>query len=651
MGFSIKNFPANRVDVGGQSLIELLVTIGLASILLPALLTGLLASREGRAQQEQRLIAMSLLKEGEEVARSVREKDWNEFSLNGTYHPVVSGTSWSLAIGAETIMGYTRQILVEDVNRDAGGTIVTSGGSPDPSTKKVTVSVSWGTPIPSSVSSTLYLTRYKSVNYKETTESDFNAGTKTGVVVTNTDGGEVVLGAGGSGDWCSPNLTISAVDLPKNGVANAISAIPGQVVAGTGDNASGVSFANVAISNPPAPTPPQGTIDGTFDGYKTNGVFTEQNYAYLATDTNSKEIVIIDLTQKDSNNKYEESGYFNAPGNGSGDSIYVSGNIGFMTSANKLYTFDLSSKASSRSQLGSISLAGEGNRVVVVGSYAYIAVESSTTQLQIVQIQNGGATLSIVGQAALAAQAAKDVFINSSATRAYIASSLAATQAEFFIVDISTKTGNRPTLGSYDTNGMNPKAVIVTTNNKSIVVGTGGQEYQVINISTESNPSSCGGLDIDAGVNGVSTVIEPDGDAFSYIITGDATAELKIIEGGPGGQYSSSGTFESKTFDAGSSVSFNKFDFIAGNAPLTTATLQIGISDALNGSCNDINFTFVGPDGTPSTFFSQNGIIPFDNDNQGFENPGQCMRYKTYLSTTDATQTPIFSEINFNYSP
>ena len=158
MGFSIKNFPANRVDVGGQSLIELLVTIGLASILLPALLTGLLASREGRAQQEQRLIAMSLLKEGEEVARSVREKDWNEFSLNGTYHPVVSGTSWSLAIGAETIMGYTRQILVEDVNRDAGGTIVTSGGSPDPSTKKVTVSVSWGTPIPSSVSSTLYLT-------------------------------------------------------------------------------------------------------------------------------------------------------------------------------------------------------------------------------------------------------------------------------------------------------------------------------------------------------------------------------------------------------------------------------------------------------------------------------------------------------------
>ena len=651
MGFSIKNFPANRVDVGGQSLIELLVTIGLASILLPALLTGLLASREGRAQQEQRLIAMSLLKEGEEVARSVREKDWNEFSLNGTYHPVVSGTSWSLAIGAETIMGYTRQILVEDVNRDAGGTIVTSGGSPDPSTKKVTVSVSWGTPIPSSVSSTLYLTRYKSVNYKETTESDFNAGTKTGVVVTNTDGGEVVLGAGGSGDWCSPNLTISAVDLPKNGVANAISAIPGQVVAGTGDNASGVSFANVAISNPPAPTPPQGTIDGTFDGYKTNGVFTEQNYAYLATDTNSKEIVIIDLTQKDSNNKYEESGYFNAPGNGSGDSIYVSGNIGFMTSANKLYTFDLSSKASSRSQLGSISLAGEGNRVVVVGSYAYIAVESSTTQLQIVQIQNGGATLSIVGQAALAAQAAKDVFINSSATRAYIASSLAATQAEFFIVDISTKTGNRPTLGSYDTNGMNPKAVIVTTNNKSIVVGTGGQEYQVINISTESNPSSCGGLDIDAGVNGVSTVIEPDGDAFSYIITGDATAELKIIEGGPGGQFADSGIFISDAFDPGSTVAYNRLVPNSVQPNQATIQFQAAVANAVSGSCTNASYYFVGPDGTSNTFFTTSSAIPLLNNGQGYVNPGRCFKYKAYLSTSDPVFSPVFNDISVNYSP
>ena len=58
--------------------------------------------------------------------------------------------------------------------------------------------------------------------------------------------GEVVLGAtGGVGDWCQPTLAITALDLPKSGVANAISAIQGTLAAGTGENASGVSYANV----------------------------------------------------------------------------------------------------------------------------------------------------------------------------------------------------------------------------------------------------------------------------------------------------------------------------------------------------------------------------------------------------------------------
>ena len=40
-----KTFPSNF----GQSLIEILIALGLAALLLPALLTGLIASREGKA--------------------------------------------------------------------------------------------------------------------------------------------------------------------------------------------------------------------------------------------------------------------------------------------------------------------------------------------------------------------------------------------------------------------------------------------------------------------------------------------------------------------------------------------------------------------------------------------------------------------------
>ena len=300
----------------GQSIIELILAIGLASVFLPALLTGLVSSREGYAQQNQRLDAAYLLREAEEAVRVVRENSWSQIANNGTYHPVISGNTWSLAGNAESVSGFTRSIVISDVYRDAGGSI-SSSGNIDPSTKKTVLTVSWDGPILSSVSSTAYLTRYvKNAVFAQTTEADFNPGTKVGVEVANTSGGEIVLGAVGYGDWCKPNLTIAAIDLPKSGVANAITAIEGRVFAGTGENASGVSFADVTISNT---NPPAAAVSGTFDGFKTNGVFGEANYAYLATDNNSKEIEIINISQV----PYTEAGYFNAPGIGNGNSIFV----------------------------------------------------------------------------------------------------------------------------------------------------------------------------------------------------------------------------------------------------------------------------------------------------------------------------------------
>ena len=68
-----------------------------------------------------------------------------------------------------------------------------------------------------------------------------------------------------------------------------------------------------------------------------------------------------------------------------------------------------------------------------------------------------------------------------------------------------------------------------------MLVGTKGEEYQLVDIANEATPSRCGGLNIDTGVKGVSSVLEADGDSYSYIITGDSAAELKVIEGGPGG--------------------------------------------------------------------------------------------------------------------
>jgi len=635
----------------GQILVELLLAIGLAAVLLPSVLTGLLASRDGRDQQEQRLKAVGYLRESVEAVRVVKE-NWNNLPTSGTYYPQITDTTWTLQPGAETIGDFVRQIEIENVYRDSDGNLsLNPSDTLDPSTKRIASAISWQLPYPSSVENVSYVSRYVNAAFTHTTETTFITGTLNGTIVQTTSGsgipddGEVVLGAGGGGNWCEPNLSITALDLPKSGVANAISAIEGKAFAGTGENASGVSYASIDIANS---SPPVATIEGTFSGYKTNDIFGEENYVYLATDTNSKELVIIDISQT----PYTEAGYFNAPGNVDGLSVFVLGNIGYLTTSNnQLHTFDLSSKSGSRNLLGSISLSGTGASISVVDSYIYVA-ESGITQLQIIDVSPDGASLTSVAQAQVSGGGGKDVFVNSTATRAYLTTAASLTQDEFFIIDVSVKTGTRTVVGSYDTNGMDPRGVTIVPGNKAIVVGAGGIEYQVIDISSESTPAECGGLEIDSGVNGVASILEADGDAYSYIITGDLNAEFKIIEGGPGGTFSSSGTYESPAFDAASRVTFNYFTATVTQPASTTITVQVAVADALD--CNTATYEYLGPDGTTNTNYTVSGstisgTIPYISSGN-YQNPGRCVKYKADFTSEDSLSSPIFADILVNYS-
>lgn len=645
-------------------------------IFFPALFTMFYVSREGKAQQIERTRAVSLATEAEEAIRSVREIGWNGFVTyqNGVmYHPEIINFVWSLGSGSETIDGFTRSVVFSEVHRDGDGAIVASGGMIDPSTRRATVTVSWVTPIPSSVTSVMYLTRHQNVIQTDTTAADFAAGNITDhVKIVSLLDGEVVLGStGGYGDWCTPSLTITALDLPKSGVANAINAIQGSIAVGTGENASGVSYANVLISDPAFPTNPTASISGTFDGYKTNDVFTEDQYAYVATDTNNKEVEIISLTSTDANGKYSEAGYFNAPGNGNAEGVVTNGDIGYMVGGTNLYAFDLSVKTGSRPIVDAdgVSLPGTGKKLAVVGSRAFVATSATNGQLAIVDVSNPS-NLIVVNQIALPATGAKAIFVNSSGTRAYVVTGQSASLREFFIVN--TEVGS-PTFGqilsSYDTNGMDPTGVVVVSGPRAIVVGISAEEYQVIDITQEQTSPlpRCGGLEVNTGVNGIDTVLAASGRAYSYIITGDATTELKIIEGGPGDNgtdYYLTGTFLSQIFDAtaiatGSSESaFNRISAsVTQPSAGTTIALQFAAVDAVSGSCNSATFTFVGPDGTSNTSYTStdgttiSGVLPFSDDGVGYENPGRCFRYRAAFITEDPTLTPILSDVSISLSP
>ncbi len=643
----------------GQLLVEVLLAIALSAVILPALLTGLFSSNKGKVQEGLRLQAIALLKEAEEIARNVKDTSWSGIATNGIYHPEISGNSWRLVANSETINGLTRSITISDVRRDGSGSIVASGGTIDPSTKKVFSRISWGSPYPSSVDSTIYLTRYigNAVN-TQTSAADFGAGNHNSTTTTNTSGGEVTLGAGGGGgDWCYPSLSVTTVDLSRQGVPTAISAttsgVLNTIVSGTGGNASGPTFVRTLASGN---SPVNSTPSGEFDNSKANGVFISGHYGFIATDSNSEEVKVLDLTQYSNpptNTKFLKVGAFNAPGNTQANSIYVSGNYGYVTAADKFYIFDISTYAQKNPT--AVTLSGIGKKVIVVGNYAYVITDATTNQFQVINVTNPVNPTGPVSLT-LGSQAGVDLAVNSTGTRAFAVVSHSLTQQELYIIDITNKSSPQKISGSgYNTSGMSPKGISAATGNKVIIVGSGGSlQYQVVDISTETSPAPCGsgGLVIPGGAYAVSSILQNDGYAYSYVVTGDTNAELKIVLGGAGGQFSSSGTFTSAPLDPGSSVSYNYFKPTFNQPNQTSIQFQVAVTDPVNNSCTNANYSFVGPNGTtdPSDRFSDEGPIPAISSGN-YNNPGRCFKYRAFLSTNDYTVAPILYDVLVNYSP
>lgn len=641
----------------GQSLVELLVAIGVAALLLPAILTGFVTSRQGKVQQSQRLAATALLKEGVEAVRSVREKDWNIFAQNGTFHPLVATGSWTLVSGSESLAGgFTRAVVTSDVYRDTAGAIVTSGGTLDPSTKKVTLTVSWNSLFPSQASTTIYLARYVSANHLETTVADFSPGTLTNTVITDTSGGEVTLAPapGGGNDWCTPSASIkTTLNLPGQGVTTAISAIPGHAYTTTGGNASGDALDSLDISNPPQPATPVATLAGNYNSNKAYAVFAGTNNVFIGSDHPGLTVIILNP------NTLAQVGFFAASGGERpGGSIYTTGSTGYVTAGNKLYAFDIGSisGASSQTELWNVTLAGAGQRVMVVSGYAYVVTSSTTTQLQLIDLATRAITNYSVGNGL----GGVDLFVDSSGTSVYLVTAYASGKNDLFIIDVTNKTAPAA-VSSYSTVGMNPTGVVAVPSlagqpdNRVIIVGSGATFYQVLKTDDKANPSYCGGLSSSnfpgvTRINAVAAVQEQDRDVFSYILTNNAEVEFQAIQGGPGFQYADSGTFESATFATPQSTAFNRIDVNALIPGQTDLKYQVAAADPVGGNCSGATFNFVGPDGTAGSFFATGSALPLSLG-PGYKNPGQCFRYRAYFSTADMVSAPILTDVTVNYSP
>lgn len=695
----------------GHILVEVLLAIAIFTLIASAILGGFVSVRDGRVSQKQALLARGYLDQAVEAVRSVHEQGWDRVSVNGTYYPRLGadGATWELAVPTspqgELIDGFRRKIVISDVYRDIApgspnfGGVVATGGGLDPASKKVTVTVSWGALPSQSVSVSYLLARYENNNaFEKTTCGDFDGGVTSGTFVQYESGkecksgdeakdGEIVLAPGGYGNWCNPvGPSTTTVNLSRQGVPTAVWAFRteksgvkfNEVFAGTGENASGNPFTNTRIDGN-TPNIKATALGDYRTSEKANSVFGDRNYAYIATDDKNLSMMILDLNQytdPPTNSLYKRVGVFGSGEQKSHNSVYVVNDVlvagakkdlAYLTT-DKLYIVDVTNK-SAPVRIGSFSLSGAGTRVVVLNNVAYVGIAGSATKLQLIDVSNPSAP-SLLGSLVNSSLAnVRDVYVRADGNRAYIVTDKSSARPEFFIVDTSNKAS--PSLvsgGSYEV-GINARGVVVVASDTiAIVVGKDGSdtypEYQVIDISDESAVKICtkggtGKMRVSTGINAISTVYqEDDGHVYSYIVTGDASAELKIIEGGTGGMGGGggySGMYESEPIQPFSaSVQFNRFkasvDLQGGEVRLWVAAYE----PETPGSCIlSRTYPYVGPDGTDGTYFDGkvSGTIPFASHVAGYQNPARCIRYKLQLISGGPSVSPVFKDIIINYSP
>lgn len=129
----------------GFSLIEVVIASTIISLSLLAIIG---VAQEGIRVSRRALntyAASTLLEEGAEVVRIVRDDAWTTISAlsdNTAYYPTFSGGVWSLSQTPSLIDGFTRTVIFDTAERDGNDDLVTSG-TPDSGTKLVTVTVSW----------------------------------------------------------------------------------------------------------------------------------------------------------------------------------------------------------------------------------------------------------------------------------------------------------------------------------------------------------------------------------------------------------------------------------------------------------------------------------------------------------------------------
>ncbi|PIR64100.1 MAG: hypothetical protein COY81_01930 [Candidatus Pacebacteria bacterium CG_4_10_14_0_8_um_filter_43_12] len=468
----------------GFSIIELLVAMSLFLIVVVTGLTTVIYSFTINRRSVEETGAVLLSQEGLEAVRSIRDQDWNSLTP-GTYGIDASGGNWTLSGSNNTIDDYTREIIIEAVQRDGSGAVVLSGGTVDPDTYRVISQTQWNF-IPSQTN-TIRFVEYFS-NWMKSI----------------------------GGDWVNPTI-VGSLDLPGNGDGYRVivSGNYAYVIRSSGSP----NFYIVDISTVTTPTV---TGSLTIPGNPRDLAY-ENGLAYIASTDNANELIIVSVTNPTAPTQL---GTYNLPQNTDATSLDVVGTTVYITQQtnNQADEFFIISAATpaSPSLLGSLNLADTGLATYVTNATAYIGTGNSAQELLMVNVTSPASptlasTYNVVGNSSVL-----DIV--------HFGTTLFAGTSTDTVEILSISTPTSPTsVASYAAQGA-AQALAMNSDMSLLFIGSDNSsgELEVVSISTLTAPIQLSLFDTPNNESYTGIAFDPTSEHIVAVST-DNGAEFQII--------------------------------------------------------------------------------------------------------------------------
>jgi len=320
------------------SLIEVVLAISLFAVFSLSSVSILLYSEENFLSIGQSSRASFLAEEAIEAARAVKNEDFTLLT-DGDHGISSSSGKWQFSGTEDAVDGFTRRVSVNSL---------------DPDTKKIATRVSW----------LKKSGQTASVNY-ETQLTNWSA----------------YSGIPGFGNWAYPFIESS---VPLTGGKDGVKIQAKDNFLYVVRDSAAQSFTIIDVTDTKNP------IVKSENNLRDNpkNIHIHNNLALIATKSNSAELQIADITDPAAP---AMKGVFDAQGIPDASGITAKDNYAYLTRMKgdgpEFYIIDISNP-DEPTEVGSLELNRNGNEVVVMDNYAYIASGPNGKQLSVVDISN-----------------------------------------------------------------------------------------------------------------------------------------------------------------------------------------------------------------------------------------------------------------------